>query len=1056
MNIHQYPIFKPFFIVFFILSGLSVIAQQGSPIVNASLSGKIVDSSTKEPIAGATVQLEGVTHKVNTNKYGDFQFVTGQKLPFTVTISFVGYKKKTITVQSSPIVIDLDKESSKLDEVVVVGYGAQNRRSFVGSSTTIGGDRLKDSPVQSFDQALMGASSGVSVSLPNGQLNTAPVIRVRGINSISLSSSPLVVVDGIPVNTGNISGNSAANNPLADINPADIESINILKDAASTSIYGSRAAGGVLLVTTKRGKAGIPRVSYDGWVGVTNATRLPKVLNAQQYTDIKNEAIANATAIDGLKRDPVYFLSHLSDGSVVDTDWKSYVYRHGISHNHSINISGGGEKTTYFLSANAGNQDGFIVGNDFSRKGLRFNLDNEVTSWLKVSGSGSYTSSNNHSFDTGSLPGSSMTTTGSTRLALVLPPNIAAYNEDGSYNLNPNSGTLGSGANKATIPLFSPVSIFDLSRNSSGNSHFLGNVSATIKPIKSLAITTLYAFDRIDSQNEAFRSPLLGSEAYNTGGSSTNVSAVRYNQAWTNTINYSQLFATKHQFSLLAGIDIQRNNISVWGAKATQASDDFFKYYQGGWGNVVPTENVKGERIYASFFTRANYAYDDKYLLTLNFRRDGNSALAVGEKYGNFGGVGAGWVVSKETFFNTWGLHSIFDTFKFNASWGKVGNGNLVNDYGSFDLYSASLYGGASTWAINQQGNPNLSWETSTQTNLGLDFSTWNNRIQVEFAYFNNNIDNLILSTPQSPSKGIPGSSILDNVGAMYNRGFELGIKANIIHNKNFVWDVAFNTSAIHNRVTALADNNADIIGATGTGNTNVTRVGEPIGSLYGLKTLRVNADNGQRVFLNRAGEEVQYNGLGKWTYLDGRTAQALSGNDFYVLGNVLPKWYGGFDNNFKYHAFELALNFTYATGQYVMNRTKSTLTDQIFFNNSTEILGRWTAPGQQTNVPRVVSGDRISFGGGSTPISEHVEKGDFLRLQRIQLGYNIPAHLLSKINLSRLRIYGQVNNAFLITNYSGIDPEVSANGGSNTAPGVEYNTAGLGRTFTFGLNLTF
>lgn len=1021
------------------------------------IKGKVIDNRSGIPIPGALVHVKSTTNGIQTDVDGNFNLSVNTPFPVTLLVSFIGYNTQEIDVYDAEedVKIDLVENLNLLNEVVVVGYGTQTKKEFTGSVASINGDLIKNVPVQSFDQALQGKASGVSISLPNGQLNSPPVIRVRGTNSISLSSYPLIVIDGIPVSTGNISSNRSANNPLADINPADIESIDILKDAASTAIYGSRAAGGVLLITTKRGKAGRISTTYDGWVGFTNATRLPKVLNAQQYTDIKNESIANATAIDGIARNPVYHLSYNPDGSIVDTKWKDYIYRTAVSHNHSLNVSGGTDKVNYYLSLNYSDQEGFLVGNDFTRKGIRFNLDNKVTNWLKISGSGMYNISNNKSFDSGSLPGASMTTTGATRLALVLPPNVAAYNQDGTYNINPNSGTLGSGNNTTSFPLYSPVSIFDLSRYTSDNSHFIGNVSASIKPIKQLEFITTYAIDRVNNEDVAYQSPELGSSAYTSGGSVSNISTIRQNDAWTNTLSFSETINKDHRISLLLGSDYQRNKISAWGANATNAADNFFEYYQGGWANIIPTGNNLGERVYASFFSRISYDLKGRYFFTGNFRRDGNSALAVGKKYGNFGGVSGGWALSEESFFKNNISPEKLNNVKLSASWGRVGNGNLSNDYSSYDLYSASLYGGVSTWSITQQGNSDLTWETSEQTNIGLEFSTLKDKLRVELAYFNNNVNGLILSVSQSPSKGIPNNSILANVGSMYNRGFELSANYEVINNKDFSWSLALNYSNIRNKVTALANGNEDIIGATGSGNTNITRVGESIGSLYGLKTLYVNPENGQRVFLNGKGEEVQYNGLGKWTYLDGSTAKALSGEDFYILGNTLPKWYGGLISNLRYKDFQLNLNFTYAGGNYVMNRTRSTLNDQIFFNNSTDILNRWTTPGQVTDMPRVVNGDRISY-GGSTPISEHVEKADFLRLQNVSLAYNIPKSALAFSGLNAVRVYGQITNALLFTNYSGVDPEVSANGNSNTAPGVEYNTAGLGRTFTLGLNVTF
>jgi TonB-linked SusC/RagA family outer membrane protein len=1021
------------------------------------IEGRIFDDKTKEPLIGASILLVEKKTGTVSDQTGGFT-INVPSFPQKLIVNFVGYKPYELKVfeYSKPINIYLNENRDVLDEIVVVGYGTQNKREFTGSIAAVKSQTIENIPVQSFEQALQGKAAGVSIALPTGVLNAPPVVRIRGVNSISLSSYPLVVVDGIPVPTGNISNTHAANNPLSDINPTDIESIDILKDAASTAIYGSRASAGVILITTKQGKQGKATTTYDGWVGITNATRIPDVLNAQQYTDIKNEAIANRNQIAGRTDPNAYFLSYNPDGSVIDTKWRDYIYRTAISHNHAVTVSGGTDKLNYFFSVNYSNQQGFFVGNDFERKSVRFNLNEKVNDWLKFGGGGTYNVNANKSFDSGSLPGESMTTTGLTRLALVLPPNVAAYNADGSFNVNPSSsGTLGKGNNTANIPLYNPVSLFALTSNNSQNSHFNGNFSVSVNPVKQIEIKSLYAFDRLNHEDSTYGSPNLGSDSYSTQGSATNVSDLRQNESWTNTFRYDGNFNDRHHVSFLLGSDYQKITRSSWGARATQAADDFFEYYQGGWGNIVASGNSIGKRIFLSYFSRLSYNFGNKYYITGNLRRDGNSALATGKKYGNFGGVSAGWLLSEEPFYKESALAKIFSNVKLTASWGRVGNGTLANDYSSYDLYSASLYGTAASWAITQQGNPNLSWETSDQTNIGLSFSTWKDRLNVELAYFNNNVNNLILDTPQSPSKGIPNNTILANVGSLYNRGIELSLNSKVIQSSNLRWDVSFNLTYLKNEVTALAGNNADIIGATGSGNTNITRVGESIGSLYGLKTLYVNPANGQRVFLNAKGEEVQYNGISTWTYLDGRAATALTGTDYYLLGNALPKWYGGLNSNLTYKRFELGLNFTYAGGNYIMNRTRSTLTDQIFFNNSTDILNRWTTPGQKTDIPRLVNGDRISF-GGSVPISEHVEKGDFLRLQSVILAYNLPVKLVSSIKLNGVRVYGQINNALLFTKYTGVDPEVSANGNSNTTPGVEYNTAGLGRTFTLGVNVKF
>ncbi|HJT73976.1 MAG TPA: TonB-dependent receptor [Chitinophaga sp.] len=1036
---------------------LNVLAQK------RRITGTVTDKENNNPVPGVSVKAAGKAVFAQTDARGHFSIEVPEGVT-SLEFSFIGYQKQSASLSgASALNIQLESTASGLNEVVVVGYGTQSKREFTGSAARISSAVIKDVPVQSFDQALSGRAAGVSIASPNGVLNNPPVIRIRGINSISLSSYPLVVIDGIPTNTGNISTSTAVpNNPLSDIDPADIESVDVLKDAASTSIYGSRAAAGVLLITTKRGKAGKSKVSYDGWTGVTKAARLPELLNAQQYMDIKNEGVLNAKILGGNENNPavasaLYFPSYREDGSLVDTKWYDYIYRTAISHNHTVSLSGGTKATSYYFSANYSDQQGFIVDNSFKRKAVRFNVDHEATKWLKLKAGGAYNTTFNQSQNTGSLPNSTFLIIGAARMATALSPNVPVYNADGSYNLNQTSGTLGMGNNLVTNTLFNAAALFDLSRYTSENEHFLGNVGATIKLLKPLELTTTYSLDRLRTETVAFQSAKLGSTAYSTGGSVTNVTALRNNWNWTSTLSFNQTFG-RHHVTALAGYDVQKFENSSWGAAQSKASDDFFEEYQGSWGSITTSGNGLAEKAFISYFSRLTYDLDNKYFITANFRRDGNSALGNDTKFGNFGGVSAGWVLSEEKFFHS----NTINNLKLRASWGRVGNGNLPSEYAALNLYSAALYGTAATWYISQAGNSNLGWETSEQTNFGVDLGLLDNRIQVEATYFNNDVNGLILSTPQSPSKGIPNNSILLNVGSMYNRGIEFSVNAGIIRKADFSWDASFNYTHVNNKVTALADGNADIVGYTHTTSetSNVTRVGESIGSLYGARTAGVNPENGRRIFINKNGEKVQYSAVVKsgetnWTYLDGTPASAISASDYYLLGNALPKWYGGLSNNFRYKGFDLGINFTYAGGNYVMNGTKSTLRDQRFYNNHTGILNRWTTAGQKTDVPRVVYNDVIS-NGTSYPISDNVEKGDFLRLQNVLLGYRVPARLLGNSGISSIRVYAQASNLFLVTGYTGTDPESSSNGNANTTPGVEKNAVGQGRTYTLGINVGF
>ncbi|WP_276483609.1 SusC/RagA family TonB-linked outer membrane protein [Paraflavitalea pollutisoli] len=1061
--------------VFFLSLGLFstgvLQAQSGSSPVSAdasaskSISGKVLNEEG-QPLEGVSVLARGTQAVALTDASGAFQLslpAGARRLVF----SAVGFEtQEADAVRNTLIAIRLKRRDTALNEVVVVGYGTQGKKGFTGAAARINQKAIKDIPVQSFDQALSGKAAGVSVAIPNGVLNNPPVIRIRGVNSISLSSYPLVVIDGIPVNTGDISSNtSVPNNPLSILNPSDIESIDVLKDAASTAIYGSRGAAGILLITTKKGTVGKVRTNYDAWVGFSKDTRFPDVLKAQQYMDLKNEAVLNAKILGGNEnnasvRPALYFPSYNADGSLVDTDWKEVIYRTGVSHNHALSVSGGSQSTNYYFSANFSNQQSFLVGNDFERLGLRANIDHKVNDWLTIVLNSTYNKSDNRSYNSGSLPGTTMSTTGAGRLAIALPPNVAAYNADGAYNINNTGGQLGSGANLLSFPLFNPVAVFDLNRNTSASDRFLGRISANVRLLKQLQFSTTFAYDQIKNEDVAYKSPTFGSDAYSTLGSIANTASTRENQAWTNTLTYEDRFVD-HHLNVLVGNDIQKYDNSIWGIRGTGASDDFFEYIQGGWANIATGGGSIGERVFASFFSRLTYDFKGRYFLTGNFRRDGNSALAAGKKYGNFGGVSAGWVLSEEGFFERSSLSNIFSQVKLTGSWGRVGNGNLTNDFGSYGLYNASLYGAAPTWALSQIGNPALSWETSEQTNIGLNLGILNNRVQVELAYFNNNVNGLVLNTPLSPSMGIPGNAILSNIGSLYNRGIEFSVNANILRNKDLSWDVAFNYTNIRNKVTALA-NGEDIVGYTASNlnNTNITRVGQSVGTLYGAISAGVNPANGRRIFINSKGEQVQYSfvvapGENNWTYLDGKKAEAITATDFVPLGNALPKWYGGITNNISYKNFDASFTFTYAGGNYIMNGTKTTLRDQIFFNNSTDMLRRWTKAGDVTDIPRVVYNDRIS-NGTQFSISENVEKGDFARLQNVVIGYRVPTSLLSRVKLSSLRVYAQATNAFLITGYTGADPEISTNGNNNTTPGVEFNSVGQARTITFGINVGF
>ncbi len=1042
------------------------IVKKSNGVPPIPIKGKVTDNNGTF-LSGVTVQVKGTKSAVSTDEKGQFNITADEEV--VLVFSSIGFKTQELKVKGKldKLAVILTPAESTLTDVVVVGYGTQGRKEFTGSVSTVGGDKLKDAPVQSFDQALAGKAAGVNITQPNGVLNNAPVIRIRGINSISLSSYPLVVVDGIPINTGEVSASAnVTNNPLADINPSDIESISVLKDAASTSIYGSRAAAGVLLITTKKGKTGKAKVSYDGWVGLTTPIRLPELLNATQFMEIKNEAVFNAKILGGNANNAnvasaLFFPTYAADGSMVDTKWYDEVYRKGMSQNHSLSVSGGSENTTYYFSINYSNQEGFIKTNDFSRKAARFNISHKATDWLSVSGNVSYNTSLNASPNTGSLTGNAFQITGIARLALLSAPNVYALNPDGSYNISA-TNSMGMGNNKVVSNFYNPLPLLGLDKYTSQNDHVIGTFGATAKIIKGLEFKTSYGLDMLNVENKLFNNQVHG-PGFADKAVATNIISRFNSWDWNNTLTYQKQLAKQHNLSLLVGYDVQEFDANRWGATRSTASDIYFNEFEGSFGRISPiTTNQITQKAYASSFSRLTYDFNKKYFFTINYRRDGNSALGAGKKYGNFGGISGGWSLSQEDFFIHSALSETVNNFRLRGSWGRVGNGNLSNQYASLMLYNSSLYGNAATWNFSQAGNPDLGWETSEQTNIGIDIGLMKDRIQIEATWFNNNINGLILNAPQSPSRGIPNNAILVNIGSMYNRGLEFSVNAAIIKKGKFTWNANANISAIHNMVTELAGGNLDIVGATSTAaeTSNITRVGYSVGSLYGAKTDGVNPETGQRVFINKAGDRVQYSqvvaaGQSRWTYVKGGNAPAITAENFYVLGNALPTWYGGFNNTLSYGNFDVNVGFTYSGGNYVQNGTKATLRDQRFWNNGTEVLNRWTKPGQITDIPRVVYGDLLS-NGSSWPISANVEKGDFLKLKTTSVGFRIPGSALGKSGISSIRLYAQVFNVFIITKYSGSDPEISSNGNSNLTPGVDKNSAPQGRTYTFGVNVGF
>lgn len=1033
-----------------LFTGSLVIAQ------TVQISGTVTSSEDGLALPGVNVTVKGTTIGAITGTDGKFTVLAPSNAK-SLTFSFIGYVTQEVQVQNNTkIDAILKQDLFNVDEVVVVAYGTQQRRDVTGSVSSVRGDAIKNVPVQSFDQALQGKAAGVMITIPNGVLNNPPVIRIRGFNSISSSSYPLIVVDGVPIFTGDVSSNSAANNALADINPSDIQSMEILKDASATAIYGSRAANGVVLITTKRGSGPKTKVTYDGYFGYTQPFNLFEMMNSEQYVEHKNLAWANYPS----QLTSAFTIPTDANGNPIDTKWSDYVYQTGFQHSHAFTFSGSTSSTSYFLSIGNTNQEGMIQKNTYSRKNARLNLDHKLNKYITLGANISVSNSFNKAPNTGSLPGQGFGTAGAGRLAFVLPPNLAPYNNDGSYNISGSAiGNMGQPV--ANYGYYNPVPIFNLNRFTSESDRILGSFSATIEPIKGFTLKTVYGIDNLAVETQTYQTGLTG-DSYATNGYVGNTLNRPVRWTWTNTINYNLNVSEKTSLGFLLGTEEQYTKGEDWTGSKTNVNDPFFETYQGVWVTAGMGTGGRYKNYFISYFGRLNFNYDKKYYLELSARRDGFSGLSEGNKFGTFGGASLMWNVSKEGFINNSSLTDLLSDMRLKASYGRVGNMSGIGSYSSLFLYSGGVYGDRPTWLFNQAGNANLLWEASDKYDLGLSFGLMKDKIQVDLNWYYNDVNELILDTPQSPSKGIPGNTIPINIGSMFNTGLELSLTSYNYSSSNFSWTTTFNLSTMKNEVTSLAPGVTEIVGLTSTlETTNRTLVGYPIGNIYGIETRGVDPTTGRRIFVNAAGAEILYSheapAASKWTYRDGTgNAPAIElTKDGKVLGSPLPTLFGGLDNTFTYKNFDMALNLTYALGFEIYNGSKAGLRDQRWWNNSVEVYETaWKNPGEITNIPKPIFNDNIS-NGSAFVISENVEKADFMKVRNVSLGYTFNK-LPAETNIEKVRLYAQISNALVFTKYTGSDPEVSANGNSNLTPGIDRNTVPQARTYTFGINVSF
>ncbi len=1025
------------FVLMFSLVFNDATAQQ------RTISGKVTSVEEGSALPGVNVVLKGTTSGTVTDIDGSYSLSVPTEGGLLV-FSFIGLATEEVEIGGRSVIdVAMTADFKQLSEVVIIGYGEVDKRKLISSVASVDGAEISEMPVVSFDQALQGKAAGVQVTTTSGLLGEAPKIRIRGVNSISGGTSPLFVVDGVPIETGNFS-EVAENNALADLNPSDIESYEVLKDGAATAIYGSRAANGVILITTKTGQAGKPEVNYNMFAGFNEAANRFDLLNAEEFVQISNEKFASAGIAPQAFPGP----------GNVDTDWQDEVLRTGFVQNHALSFRGGSDAVQYFVSLGYADQEGSTVRNSIKRYTARANIDYNGKDWFSAGVKMQVSQQQNEGLNagTGSLSGNLFN-------SLKAFPNVPVFNEDHptGYNLTDDNQSLGRGNNLQNIAFNLPNIRYVLDNNifESRVQRLLGNAYLQFNLPFDIQLRTQIGLDVSDTRDFQSWNPIHGDGAptglvfrglYNTS---------RWN--WQNTISWRKTISDVHNFYVVLGNEYQKSVQDQFTGEGQGFSDPFFLengLITGSYDTQF-SSGFFGEEGFSSLFGRLNYDFNNRYLVSLSIRNDAISGLPEENRKDTFLGGSLGWNISQEDFFDIGAINQL----KIRAGYAQTGNDDLPGGlFPALGTYGPELYGDLTAIRFENVGNSSLVWETTSKYNLGLDFAILDNRITGSFDYFLNETEDLVLRAPTPPSLGIPGNEISQNVGAIENRGLEIAINSLNIESNGFTWSTSFNATFAENEITNLANNNSDVISTY-----NILRVGEPIGALFGFIYNGVNSANGNPLYTKADGTLIQGNPDDNTYYIynpedptDLSETSTLDQDDKVVLGQTNPKVFGGLTNNFSYKGFDFSFVLTYAFGQKVYNATRQDGLSSFFVNNTSEIRNRWTPANPNTDVPRLSLNNDNFINQDGNALTRFVEDGDYVRVQNISLGYTFPKPLLENIGFKQIRVYTQVQNAFVFTGYKGLDPELSFSNTSNIQSGIDLNTNPLLRTYTMGLNITF
>lgn len=1021
-------------ILLFALLSNSVYAQQ------TQYSGVLTEDDGT-PLIGVAVVVKNTTNGTVTDLDGNFSInaKSGDYLVF----SYIGYETLEIKLtNNTTIKASMKSQSTYLDELVVVGYGQMKKSDLTAAISSVKSSDLVKTSITSIDQGLQGRAAGVVVTNTSGQPGAATSIRVRGTSSVMGTNEPLYVIDGIPIIDGGATSgamNTPSLNPMASINPNDVESIEVLKDASSTAIYGARGANGVILVTTKRGSKGKVRTSINVYYGLQTVAKTMDMLNAEQLAILGNEAADNAN----IDRKLIY--AGLNNLRKQSTDWQKEIFRTAPIQNYELGFSGGGDKSAYFLSANFFSQDGIIIGSDYKKGGLRFNLDQELSSRVKVGNTMniSYSQSNGVVTNYESAIASSITS-----WALEMNPGLPVKNPDGSYVYENNTSKPAVG---------NPVQDANTYKQLNKALRLTGNMYADIMIIKGLNFKSTIGIDYFNTKDQSFApSNIKRGEA--SEGIATVGQADGYTWVWENTLSYNKIFKEKHSVNAVAGITAQQYELSPVTVSRSGIDDDRLGYYsiqEGTKIQVASTGYSSWQML--SYLARVNYGYDSRYLITLTGRIDGSSKFGLNHKYGFFPSTAVAWRVSEEAFMKN---QNSIDNLKLRVSYGLVGNEGIA-PYSSQGLLSGTeayiwtneIIKGQEPWAL---GNQDLKWETTAQFDAGFDIGILKGRYSLSADFYLKKTDDLLLNVPVEYHMGYTGS--MQNVGTLENKGFDFTFNAVPVDNTKFRWDSNLTFGLNRNKITSLPGNEDGIVGSSIMGITDWTKimVNKPIGTFYGYKTDGIvqTGDDLSKV-ANFPGKSATY---GDRKYVDRDNNNVLNEDDYYELGNANPDFTYGWNNTFTLKLGEtkgnvnLNLYLQGVQGNSIANFNTFALESfDGSKNNSTAALNRWTPTNPTNELPRANAQPMTNV------FSDHqVEDGSYLRIKDITLSYDFPVNLLKKFSCNSLQVFISAKNLYTFTKYSGYDPEVSRFGSNNLSMGADYGSYPVPRLYMMGLKMNF